>query len=312
MIIYDSKNWGDLFLAIKTTFKHSYSLLNLLKAILIILFYSTIVCVLELEVLKRPIAIETFYFSLIGVILSLFLVFRLNSSYDRWWEGRKQWGKLVNDSRTFALSLNSLIPLSDRKRRKFYVVNIANFATALQWHLRLTPSVDKLIYLNRSYIEELEQVRHVPNQIASYMFDETERLYKEGAIVEADKINLKVQLQGFVDVLGACERIQKTPIPFSHSSFIKTFILIYLLILPFGLVEQFQYLTIPAVLVMGFALVGIELISEEIENPFGLDANDLPTGQIADTIRENVYEILHIRSNFRGTQHKKGVAEMVH
>jgi putative membrane protein len=115
-------------------------------------------------------------------------------------------------------------------------------------------------------------------------------------INDFDKLQAKSLVQGFIDVLGICERIKKTPIPFSHSAFIKLFILIYILILPFGLANMFGYLTIPAVMVMAFAMLGIEVISEEIENPFGIDANDLPTGVLADTIRGDVYEILNVGS----------------
>jgi len=98
--------------------------------------------------------------------------------------------------------------------------------------------------------------------------------------------------------LGVCERIKKTPIPFSHSTFIKLFILIYIFILPFGLVPKFEYLTIPAVMVMAFAMMGIEVISEEIEDPFGEEANSLPTGAMSDGIRESVYEILKVKSKY--------------
>ena len=120
----------------------------------------------------------------------------------------------------------------------------------------------------------------------------------EGMITEFDKNQIRSVLQGFIDNLGVCERIRKTPIPFSHSTFIKLFILVYIFILPFGLVPVFEYLTIPAVMVMAFATMGIEVISEEIEDPFSEEANSLPTGAMSDGIRESVYEILKVKTRF--------------
>ena len=145
------------------------------------------------------------------------------------------------------------------------------------------------------------------------MYTEVEDMYRQGMITDMDKNRLNERLQGFIDVLGACERIKKTPIPFSHSTFIKMFVVTYLFILPFGLVDVFGYLTIPAVLIMGFALLGVELISDEIENPFGLDANDLPLGSISDGIRESCYEILRVKSRFATKPKvKEGEVEVLH
>ena len=285
---------------------------QLLKFILYAGIYATIVTLLNIKVFHKHFSIDTVFFSLVGVILSLFLVFRLNTAYDRWWEGRKAWGKLVNDSRSLAFSLNGLIPADDRKRRGFFVKNITNFSQALQWHLRDDVRHDQFIYVNRAYDEELEKAEHVPNMIISYLFIEVEHMAEEKAITDFDKQHVKELLRGFVDVLGVCERIHRTPIPFSHSTFIKLFIILYIFILPFGLVNVFEYLTIPAVIVMAFATLGVEIISEEIENPFGLDANDLPTGRITNTIQENVYEILHVKSNFKSPPKTRKEAEVVH
>lgn len=299
MIVYDSRKWSDFIKIVFYSFWKSYNMKQLAKFILIVGVYSTIVTLAEIHYLEGAHGIDTVFFSLVGVILGLFLVFRLNSAYDRWWEGRKQWGKLVNDSRTLALNLDTLIPPDDKKRRRFFVKNISNFALALQWHLRNDIQHGKFIYINSRYSEDMESAKHVPNKIASYMMHELRNMETEGTINEFDKNRMANLIQGFIDVLGACERIKKTPIPFSHSTFIRLFTIIYIAILPFGLVEVFHYLTIPATIVMGFAMLGIEVISEEIEDPFGLDQNCLPTGAISDGIRESVYEILNVKSFFQ-------------
>ncbi|MBN4073065.1 bestrophin family protein [Crocinitomix catalasitica] len=313
MIVYDGKKWSDLFRHLAQTFKQSYNLKQLSKFMAVVTIYSVAITIVNVNLLEDYLAIDTVFFSLIGVILSLFMVFRLNSAYDRWWEGRKLWGKLTNDSRTFALNLNAHLEPTDKKRRRFFVRNIANFAMALKWHLRDESSTDELIHINMRYAEDLESVNHMPNKIVSFMYIEVEHMHKEGVISDFDKDRLFGHLQGMIDVLGGCERIKKTPIPFSHSTFIKMFTLIYLIILPFGLVDVFGYLTIPAVMIMGFAMLGVEVISEEIENPFGYDANDLPVSAMADGIREGVYEILQVKSSFVApTQAKVNETEVLH
>ncbi|MCH2235504.1 MAG: hypothetical protein MK078_14735 [Crocinitomicaceae bacterium] len=313
MIVYDSKKWTDVIRKMGQTFKQSYNLRQLAKFMAFLALYVIVITFLLVKYIKEYLVIEVVFFSLIGVILSLFLVFRLNSAYDRWWEGRKQWGKLVNDSRTFALNLNALLPEEDKKRRRFFVRNISNFSLSLQNHLRDNKSIDEFIHVNARYAEDLETSTHIPNRVVSYMYTEVEDMYREGIITDMDKHRLNERLQGFIDVLGACERIKKTPIPFSHSTFIKMFVILYLLILPFGLVETFGFLAIPAVMIMGFALLSVELISDEIENPFGLDANDLPLGSISDGIRESCYEILRVKSRFATKPRvKEGELEVLH
>ena len=99
-------------------------------------------------------------------------------------------------------------------------------------------------------------------------------------------------LQGFDDVLGGCERIRNTPIPFSYSSYIKQFVMLYALVLPFGLVREFGYGTVIASMFTFFATMGLELLATEIEEPFGIDANDLPLDTLTATIERDVSSIL--------------------
>jgi putative membrane protein len=267
---------------------------QLVRLIIYTALYVTVATWLNIHYLKNAYNIDTVFFSLVGVILSLFLVFRLNTGYDRWWQGRQAWGKLVNDARTLALQLNTIIPSNDKKRRKYFSRHISNFCSSLVWHLRDEIDSAKYILEAGEELEDITRYKHQPNGVAIYIFNEVEAMYKSGGITDFDKQQTKTLAEGFIDVLGICERIKNTPIPFSHSAFIKIFIMIYLFILPFGLANTFEYLTIPAVLVMAFAMLGIEVITEEIEQPFGMDANDLPTGQLAMNIRDDVYEILGV------------------
>jgi putative membrane protein len=272
-------------------------MVRIMRSASLIGLYALIVCVtIEYFDWYEYIQMNTSIFSLLGVILSIFLVFRTNSAYDRWWEARKQWGALVNNTRNLAIYVDSMFPREDRDIRHFMAKNISNFCLALVEHLREGVNLDKLIYLDEDQRAYYASKNHIPNFIALRIFQQIAEAHRTGAINEGDYINIKAQHQSLLDILGACERIKKTPIPFSYAVYLKIFISAYGLLLPFALVTTFHLSTVPLAMFIFFALLGIELLGEEIEDPFGLDCNDLPTGDIAHTIKRNVFEILEDRS----------------
>lgn len=291
MIVYDTKKWANSLLKIYLSFNRAFTTRVLFKYVFFVLIYSTAAVVIH-EIFFKDADIDPTFFSLLGLVLGLILVFRLNSAYDRWWEGRKAWGGLINNARTLSAYLNSILPKDDQQGRKFFAVQIANFAMALQGHLRDDIRYDELENLDSEYINELKKAKQVPHKIAAMLFEKIETYNKAGVFSDFDKLNMKPQIAAMIDVLGICERIKKTPIPFSHSTFIKTFILIYIISLPFGIVDSLGYYAIPSVTLIGYALFGVEIISEEIEGPFGREANDLPLIDMSNVIKDNTFEIL--------------------
>jgi putative membrane protein len=137
-----------------------------------------------------------------------------------------------------------------------------------------------------------DTTKHVPNQIATHILAHIHELYRQQQISGEQLLSINHELQAFTDICGACERIRNTPIPFSYSVFIKKFIFFYVMTLPLGYVFTVGYLIIPVVVFVFYVLASLELIAEEIEDPFGLDANDLPTDTISANIRKHVAEIL--------------------
>lgn len=261
------------------------------------IYAATICLTFELLGWVEYVQLNTQVFSLIGVILSIFLVFRTNTAYARWWEARIQWGALVNNTRNLAIYVNAMFPEGDRNVRRYMAKHISNFCFALVEHLREGTKLEKLIYLNDEDRLEYTTKGHIPNHIAMQIFDRLASAHRNGEINEGDYINIKAQHQSLLDILGACERIKKTPIPFSYVVYLRIFVVAYGLILPFGLISTFHFISIPLAMFIFFALIGVELLGEEIEDPFGLDCNDLPTGDIAHTIKQNVFEILENRSS---------------
>ncbi|WP_435018715.1 bestrophin family protein [Tundrisphaera sp. TA3] len=266
----------------------SWTLRRVIRAVALVGLYSIglSVAIMRLDLEGHRAISGTF--SLLGVILSIVLAFRTNSAYDRWWEGRKLWGMLVNHSRNLAIQIDALLPPEDGAGREAFAHLIADFALALSGHLRNDVDPAALAMLGGPD----DPPGHAPSLLSRAIVVRIQELRRDGVIDGFDLLATKPHTQALLDVAGACERIRKTPIPFSYSVFIKLFILAYAAILPVGLVPEYGYLAIPLVMMIVFALLGLELMAEEIEDPFGLDCNDLPTGAIAATIRASACEIL--------------------
>ena len=223
----------------------------------------------------------------VGFVLSLLLAYRTNTAYDRWWEGRKLWGALVNNSRNLAIKLSVI--LQEEKDRHFFRRLIPGYASILQKHLTNEESA-KVLFEDLNL--DIDHQKHRPNQIAKIIFQKANDLYKSGKLTGDQLIILNSELQSFTDVCGACERIKNTPIPYSYSAFIKKFIFFYIMTLPFSFAFTLGYYVIPVVIFIFYVLASLELIAEEIEDPFGLDENDLPIAKIASNIKKHVEELL--------------------
>lgn len=223
--------------------------------------------------------------NLLGFVISMLLVFRTNTSYDRWWEGRKLLGSLVNVSRNLALKIKAL-PISESEKL-FFQYSIPEYALALKLHLRDKPFLGK-----DNILFDVDGEKHVPNQVAGSMFKKVHEWHQNKLIDSQSLYTLNKDINIFTDICGACERIKNTPIPFAYSAFIKKFIFIYVITLPLGWVFSLGYFVIPIVPFILYVLASLELIAEEIENPFGNDDNDLPLDQIANNIEKHIQEII--------------------
>lgn len=288
MIKYNPKNWFTYLFK----FYKSDTISILFWELVAITAYSLIVSVF-FEFASNK---ETWSFQKVGVqgilsfIISMLLVFRINSAYDRWWEGRKAWGVLVNKTRNFSLKIILYFSNNDEVRL-FFSRMIGNYAEACKQHLRLYYDLDKLdltvdekIYLSSKH--------HIPNAIAKLMFNKIKNAHRLGEISSEDLIVITKDLDVFTDVIGICERIKQTPIPFSYNLYLKKVILIFCIALPFGLVSIFGYFTCFLTTFTFYVFVSLEIIAEEIEDPFGIDDNDLPLDELVNTISMNSKEIL--------------------
>ena len=292
MIVYNAKDWlGFIFKIHK-----SDTVRKLWPAILFMGLLSWLVAYLELDYfnLSQNSALKntSILHTVIGFVLSLLLVFRTNTAYDRWWEGRKMWGKLVNDSRNLAIKLNALIPEEDKVTRIYFSNKIKLFAKVLHTHLTSESTKYMLDEAEHPEYDESLKAQHPPTKVVGKMYVALQKLEKDKVISPQDKLILDQNLNGLLDVAGACERIKNTPIPIAYAVFIKKFIFVYVLTLPIGYVFTTGYFIVPLVMIIFYVLLSIELIAEEIEDPFNGGTDDLPTAKIAENIGKYVSNVL--------------------
>ncbi|AZI38934.1 bestrophin family protein [Epilithonimonas vandammei] len=286
MRAYNTKN----FLKILVSLHKTDTLKILFPTIFLVGIYCYGVYYLEVEYLhlnsKSSISNIGMIHSLLGFVLSLLLVFRTNTAYDRWWEGRKLWGKLVNDSRNFVIKINSILPENDVKNRTQIAKYLRFFPHFLANHL--SKESTRLV-LDEDFSDLQKELQHHPP--AELVFLLTKKLYqlkKENKISDTEMLFLDTQLSGFLDVCGGCERIKNTPIPYSYSSFIKKFIIFYVMALPVANVVNLGGFMIPITMFVYYVLMSLELIAEEIEDPFNNDENDIPMEAISQNIERSI------------------------
>ena len=287
MISYNTKDWFTFIFR----FHKADTFRTLFPIMIAIGIYAAIIGYLEVEYWNLAensyVKNITIMHGMLGFVISLLLVFRTNTAYDRWWEGRKMWGSLVNNSRNLAIKLAAI--LEDESDKAFFRKTISSYASILNKHLKNEDTAKQLF---EDLDLEIDHHKHKPNQVAKLLFQKVNELYVAKKITGDQLIILNAEIQSFTEVCGACERIKNTPIPYSYSAFIKKFIFFYVMTLPFGYSFSLGYYTAPVVVFIFYVLASLELIAEEIEDPFGSDVNDLPTKKIAENIKKHVEEIL--------------------
>lgn len=291
MIQYNPKDWFKLIFKFhkSDTFRQMFWVMILFAFVSSVIVYAEL-HFKQLHVFSNSIQIH----SLLGFVISLLLVFRTNSAYDRWWEGRKQWGALVNNCRNASLKINAILPKNLTEDRMYFKKLIPAYVFTMKEHLR--NGVDET-QIKTNGLEDLNlNPKHFPNSIASLIYERIHLLYKQNYISGDQLITIDKEIKSFTDIIGACERIKNTPIPFSYNLFLKKFIFIYTLTLPFGLAHDFHYWTVPISTFTLYIFGSLELLAEEIEDPFGRDSNDLPTDELSEKIKENVNDIIKVYS----------------
>lgn len=284
MIRYDPHKWLDHFFDIRGSLVR-----EIFGRVLICVLWAA--AVVAFHQFVRPVAIPVTLHSLVGVALGLLLVFRTNASYDRFWEGRRLWGGIVNETRNLvrasSVFLSNQSGLLHELTRWTAIFPWAAMST-LRDETNMGPASEELSKQDR---EAVQQSQHAALYVAQRMTGCLNEARCLGAITDIVQMPLDQNIQLLVDYLGGCERIRKTPLPFAYVVHLRRALVIYCLTLPFALVETFGWATVLDVLLVAYTFLGIEEIGVEIEGPFGNDDNDLPLEEICETIHKNVYAL---------------------
>lgn len=274
MIDYDPHHWRHHLFDWKGSV-----LKQILYRMLAVVVWAAIVAVADH--LWMPLEAPSTVHSLVGVALGLLLVFRTNASYDRFWEGRKLWGSIVNETRNLARHSHALIkPGAPTLHEEILRLAIA-FPYACMNLLRGVLPADPG--------HPLHGAQHPPLAISVRITELLRDAQKGGVLSEYARVAADQNLQLLIDCIGACERIHKTPLPFAYVVHLRRALLLYCLSLPFVLVKDFGTIwTLLAVTFVSLIFFGIEEIGVQIEDPFGLDDNDLPLEAICGTIEQNL------------------------
>lgn len=243
-------------------------------------------------------------FTLIGVALSIFLGFRNDAAYDRYWEGRILWGGMVNITRSFTRQVTTLIVMPEQKHdssartpvalerfRRELVMRTIGYVHALRHHLRDSDPFGQLAgYLPLDEQSALVEQKNVPLAVLQTQGLELQRAWRQGWLNDYHVALLEESLTEMTALQGGMERIKNTPIPFAYTVLIHRIVAFYCFFLPFGLVQSVGILTPVVVLFISYAFFGLDAIGDEIEEPFSTAPHDLPLTAISRTIEVNLLQ----------------------
>lgn len=272
---------------------HGSVLPQLLPRLLLLFALSIGIVYLHGTVFSFKIPLNPAPFTLFGIALALFLGFRNNASYERFWEGRKLWGALLNDTRSLArqaLTLTGYTP-GDKQVPGFIQLLIA-FTYALKHQLRGTDAnSDMSQRLPTGLYSTVSAAKFKPVILLKAMGDWVQSAKNEQRIDSILQAAFDVNLNKLSDIVGGCERIASTPIPYSYRVLLHRTVYLYCFMLPFGLVDSLGWLMPFIVVFIAYTFVAFEAIADEIEEPFGIEANDLALNSMCEMIESTLLEM---------------------
>lgn len=228
-------------------------------------------------------------FTLLGLGLSIFMGFRNNACYDRWWEGRKQWGALVAASRNILRDITALLPEEDPFRQQAARM-VGGFARRLRDQLRGTMSETQADWQPAG--GWARGTGNKSGRLLAEMADAFAQRLRSGALSDISYQLFSNHLSQMANVQAACERLNSAPVPFAYSLMLHRSVWLFCLVLPFGIVDILGFGTPFITIVLAYSFLGLDALGEELETPFSTDLNSLPLDAITRTIEIAVAEAL--------------------
>lgn len=291
MIIKNKENWFKMLFV-----WHGSVLPQLLPRLILLFILSLVIVYFHGNIFSFKIPLNPAPLTLFGFVLALFLGFRNNVSYERFWEGRKLWGALLNYTRSLARQTLTLTDskIDDSSKIEFISL-LRSFAYALKHQLRNTDSENDLkIRLTERQFKIVSQAQYKPIMLTKLMAEWIQKAKHENIIDSIQQARFDENLNALTDIVGGCERIASTPIPYTYRVLLHRTVYIYCFLLPFGLVDSLQWLTPFLVVFIAYTFVAFEAIADEIEEPFGTEPNDLALNSMSQMIEATISELAGI------------------
>ena len=285
MIDYDPHKWWSHFFDLKGSMVREIA-----ARVATCTAWSAVVVAIDQYVVD--VSISPIAHQLVGTAVGLLLVFRTNASYDRFWEGRRMWGNIINESRNLGRSAAVYLQGVPDLRKQLIEQTIL-FSYATMHRLRGERGVAEATkFLSPEELGTLTTTGNIPLQVTIEISNSLKGARDRGQISDYVLMTLDNNVQLLIDYLGACERIEKTPLPFAYMVHLRRVLIMYCFTLPFALVGAFEWATVLDTFLVAYTFFGIEEIGVEIEGPFGRDENDLPLERFCQLIEKDLLEAI--------------------
>lgn len=279
------------------------------QELLFVILYSVGVVILYQNFHVTRISIPIAVPALLGTIISLLLAFRSNQAYDRWWEARILWGAIVNDSRSLGRQIISFVdsPYATEEVEAFknrFIKRQIAWCYALSQSLRGYSSSKGLErYLDAEQFAFIKKQNNVTVALLELHAMDLKKALKEGWINKYQQIELDKTLNALCNHMGGCERIKKTIFPVTYSKYIHMSIFLFIMLLPFGLIEYFGFMEIPVVISISIFFLLVEKMAVHLQDPFENKPTDTPTTTICRTIEKDLCQMLDDNKLFEDKAH---------
>ncbi|MBE7174868.1 MAG: hypothetical protein INR69_00600 [Mucilaginibacter polytrichastri] len=260
--------------------------------------YVSAVVILHQNFLSTKISIPLGVPTILGTVISLLLAFKSNQAYDRWWEARTLWGAIVNDSRSFSRQVRSFIdnvygtPEIDQLRRTLIKRQIAWCYSLGQSLRKQNPLGGLERLLSEDDINYLKKFDNVPFAILDLQAHDINRAAKHGWINDFQQVSMDRMLSQFSTSMGACERIKNTIFPVTYSLYIHFSLVLFIMLLPFGLIEYFSFMVVPFTIAIASSFLLIEKMAIHLQDPFENRPTDTPVTTISQKIERDLKQML--------------------
>ncbi|MGF6848086.1 putative membrane protein [Chitinophaga sp. W3I9] len=289
MIIRKKEHWFRMLFV-----WHGSVLPKVLPRLVALFILSFVIVYLHGHILSYKVPLNPAPLTLFGFVLALFLGFRNSASYERFWEGRKLWGSMLNVTRSLTRQALTLVnpQLKDEEVLEF-VQMLSACTYALKHQLRGTdPRQDLECRLKERLFKIVEPEHYKPTVIMRFLGEWVQKVKLDNKIDSIQQARFDENLDKIAEIIGGCERIVSTPIPYSYRVLLHRTVYIYCFLLPFGLVDSLSWLTPFIVAFIAYTFVAFEAIADEIEEPFGVDTNDLALTSMCEMIEVTLLELI--------------------